>query len=64
LTSHRTYTKNGVAWEETIRLCNTLGKHLWISIPHLATDDYVTKLAQLVLSTLEPHLKVYVEYSN
>lgn len=64
LLSHRTYTKNGVAWEETIRLANTLGKNIWVSIPHLATDDYVTKLAQLVFNTLEPHLTVYVEYSN
>lgn len=47
-----------------IRLANTLGKNIWINIPHLANDDYVTKLAQLVLSTLEPHLNVYVEYSN
>jgi hypothetical protein len=64
LNSSRTYTKNGVAWEETIRLCNTLGKNLWINIPHLATDDYVTKLAQMVYNSLEPHLTVYVEYSN
>jgi hypothetical protein len=64
LLSTRTYTKNGVAWEETIRLCNTLAKNIWISIPHLATDDYVTKLAQLVFASLEPHLTVYVEYSN
>jgi hypothetical protein len=47
-----------------IRLCNTLGKNAWISIPHLATDDYITKLAQLFKEKLEPHLTVYVEYSN
>lgn len=64
LTSYRTYTTNGVAWEECIRLANTLGKNVWINIPHLATDDYVTKLAQLFHDKLEPHLKVYVEYSN
>jgi hypothetical protein len=63
-TSFRTYTANGVAWEETIRLANTLGKNVWINIPHLATDDYVTQLAQLFYNKLEPHLKVYVEYSN
>lgn len=42
LRSWRTYTGNGVAWEETIRLCNTLGKNAWINIPHQATDDYIT----------------------
>lgn len=64
LSTYRTYTSNGVAWEETIRLANTLGKNVWINIPHLASDDYVTKLAQLFQSKLEPHLTVYVEYSN
>lgn len=64
LPSWRAYTGNGVAWEETIRLCNTIGKNAWISIPHLATDDYITKLAQLFKTKLEPHLTVYVEYSN
>lgn len=60
----RTYTKNGVAWEETIHLANILGKNVWINIPHLANADYITQLANLFLNKLEPHLKVYVEYSN
>ena len=59
-TSYRTYTGNGVAWEETIHLANLLGKDMWINIPYLATNDYITQLATLVLNTLEPHLKVYV----
>jgi hypothetical protein len=41
LTSHRTYVENGVAWEDVIQLCNTLGKHPWINIPHKASDDYI-----------------------
>lgn len=45
-------------------MANTLGKNIWINIPHLATNDYITNLAQLFLNTLEPHLTVYVEYSN
>jgi hypothetical protein len=60
----RTYTSNGVAWEETIHLANILGKNVWINIPHLANADYITQLANLFLNKLEPHLKVYVEYSN
>ncbi len=62
--THRTYTKNGVAWEDAIHLSNLLGKDMWINIPHLASDDYITQLANLVLNKLEPHLKVHVEYSN
>jgi hypothetical protein len=45
-------------------LGNTLGKNIWINIPHLATDDYILQLATLVFNTLEPHLIAYVEYSN
>jgi len=52
LTSHRTYTKNGVAWEDAIDLANLLGKDVWINIPHLATNDYITKLANLFLTKL------------
>ena len=63
--SYRSYTiDNGVAWEEVIHLCNILGKNAWINVPHLATDDYITQLATLFLQKLEPHLKIYVEYSN
>ena len=41
-----------------------MGKNIWINIPHLATSDYITQLAKLFREKLEPHLKVYVEYSN
>lgn len=64
LPSWRTYTSNGVSWEEVIRLSNTLGKNAWINIPHLATNDYIQQLAQLFKDKLNPNLNVYVEYSN
>jgi hypothetical protein len=38
----------GVAFEHMVALCNATGRDLWINIPHLATDDFVTKLAQLI----------------
>jgi hypothetical protein len=38
----------GMAYEHMISLANATGKDPWICIPHLATDDYVTKLAQLI----------------
>ena len=37
----------GGAWEYVVLLANQAGKDVWINVPHQATDDYVTKLAQL-----------------
>jgi len=39
---------NGMAWEYKIMLCNQIGKDLYINIPETASDDYITKLAQLI----------------
>jgi len=38
----------GVAFEHLVRLCNDTNTDLWINIPHLATDDFISKLAQLI----------------
>ena len=38
----------GVAYEHMVALANATQKDLWINVPHLATDDFVTKLAQLI----------------
>ena len=38
---------NGAAWEYAIQLCNETGLDAYINVPALATDDYVTHLAQL-----------------
>ncbi len=57
-------TDSGVALEYMIELANTLNADPWFCMPHLATDDYVRKFAQIVKAHLKPDLKVYVEYSN
>ncbi|MBX3359560.1 MAG: hypothetical protein KF745_14160 [Phycisphaeraceae bacterium] len=54
----------GVPWEVCIDLCNRVGADLWVNIPHMADDEYVTELAALIQNRLQPQLKVYVEYSN
>lgn len=54
----------GVAWEYAIQLANQLNKDVWINIPQQATNSYVTQLAGLLKTTLEPERKIYVEYSN
>lgn len=40
--------ETGVAYEHMVALCNATGRNLWINIPHLATDESMTKLAQLI----------------
>lgn len=57
-------TEGGVAWEKVIELCNLTQKNAWINIPHLATDDYMTQLAQLINTNLDTNLTFYLEYSN
>ncbi|MFM7259105.1 MAG: dockerin type I domain-containing protein, partial [bacterium] len=36
----------------------------WFCIPHLASDDYVRRSAQLIHARLRPGLRVWVEHSN
>ncbi len=65
LTTTPTQTgSKGVAWEYCIELANFLNKDMWINVPHKADSAYIANLAQLVHSTLNPNLKVYIEHSN
>ncbi len=54
----------GLPIEVMIELANTLHKDLWVNIPHKANDAYITQFADMLRDTLDPSLKVYVEYSN
>ncbi|MBL1208907.1 cellulose-binding protein [Geminocystis sp. GBBB08] len=58
------YALKGVSVETMVALGNKLKKDLWFNMPHQATDEYITKFAQLVKSNLNPNLKIYVEFSN
>jgi hypothetical protein len=60
----RTYSQQGVALEEIIRLCNQTGKNPWINLPHLATDEYIRETAAMLRDRLDPGLTVYYEFSN
>ena len=55
---------HGVALEHCIALGNTLSKDIWLCVPHLASDDYVRRMAELARDTLDPELVCHVEYSN
>ena len=59
-----TYGRRGVPVEVMVQLANEIGADPWFNMPHLADDAYVTAFATLVHDSLDPRLKVYVEYSN
>ncbi|BAQ62824.1 cellulose-binding domain protein [Geminocystis sp. NIES-3708] len=59
-----TYSQKGVALETMIALANKLQKDVWFNIPHQATDEYIANFTQLVKNTLDPNLKIYLEFSN
>ncbi|MEO0323277.1 MAG: hypothetical protein AAF447_09990 [Myxococcota bacterium] len=58
------YAHAGVPLERMIELANRSGAQPWFCIPHLASDDYVQRFAELVEAELDPALPVWIEYSN
>lgn len=58
------YGFGGVPFEMIIKLANQTKKDIWICVPHLADDNYVTQMATMFRDQLDPSLKIYVEYSN
>lgn len=58
------WTSHGVPVEIMLELASRLGADAWLTVPHLATDAYVTSLATAVRDELAPGLVAYIEYSN
>jgi hypothetical protein len=54
----------GVAYESMIELANRVGADAWFCVPHKADDHYVSELAKLIKTRLDPKLRAYIEYSN
>lgn len=54
----------GIPVEVAVTLSNQLKSNPWLNMPHQASDDYIRQFARLVRSSLDPNLKVYVEYAN
>lgn len=63
-TDARYTTPKGVPLEMMVKLSNTVLAEPWFTLPHRATDDYITRFATQVRDTLDARLKVYIEYSN
>ncbi|MCS7236663.1 MAG: hypothetical protein NZ899_00140 [Thermoguttaceae bacterium] len=61
---HATFSGRGVALEWMIELCNRQKADAWFCMPHQADDDFVRQFARMVKASLDPKLKVYIEYSN
>lgn len=55
---------HGVPVEVMVRMANELGIDPWFCLPHLATEDYVTRFATHVRDNLAPGLVAHYEYSN
>ena len=62
--SSATWAGIGTPLEIMIDLCNRTKSNPWFCLPHLATDDYITRFATMVRERLDPSLRAYVEYSN
>jgi hypothetical protein len=56
--------RDSVALEWQIDLCNRSKTDCWITVPHETEPEYWTQLAKLVHDTLDPSLRIYVEWSN
>jgi len=54
----------GVPLEILLQLCHAVDADCWLSVPHRASDDYMTQMARLAHSALGAEQKVYIEFSN
>jgi hypothetical protein len=57
-------SKGGAPVEIMVELANKQDINPWFTIPHQATDEYITNFATYVKEHLDPELKIYIEYSN
>lgn len=58
------YSEKGVPLEIMVDLCNNLNVNPWFCIPHKADDNYIRQMAIQLRDSVNPNLKIYLEYSN
>jgi hypothetical protein len=54
----------GACWEHVIDIANRTKTDPWINVPISASADYVSQLASMLKTDLDPSLNIYVESSN
>lgn len=54
----------GIPYEMMIKLMNDFNVDGWVCVPHTASNNYISNMAQLFHNQLEPDRKLTVEYSN
>lgn len=54
----------GQSLEDIVQMSNEMNSSPWLTVPHLANDDYFRNMAIYVRNNLDPDLKVYIEYTN
>lgn len=64
LVTDASWAHKGVPLEVMLALANSLGKNLWVNIPHLADDEYIRNFAKTLRGGMDPARTAYVEYSN
>jgi hypothetical protein len=55
---------NGISMDLLSKIIKRTGRNAWVNVPHLATDDYVTQLANYLNTNIPQGRTIYVEYSN
>jgi hypothetical protein len=63
-TTDARFVAKGVPVEIMVELANRIGADAWFSMPHSATDEYMTEFAKYVHDHLDKGSKAYVEHSN
>lgn len=62
--SDYTYTRRGAPIAVMLALANQIAADPWLTLPHMADDDYIRRFAETVKAGLDPGRRVFVEYSN
>lgn len=63
-TQDAAFAPSGVAFEHIVELANLLDKDIWLTVPHLTSDAFVSEMAAFFRDHLEPERTIYLEYSN
>ncbi|MGF1482726.1 MAG: LamG domain-containing protein [Cyanophyceae cyanobacterium] len=59
-----TFDDLGTPVEYMVELANRTNSDPWFTLPHKATNEYISNFARYVKENLDPDLNIYVEYSN